>query len=177
MALRPRAGPSVLDLLTDDDDAALLSTARGLALWHRSIRFCSNCGSSDVRMYRGGKRCESCGTRFRPRLDTSIIVLVTNQSRNTQIPTPLFPICGDPISPTSHMSKNNDCFCSFFLDVCLGVRRHGLQVGTRRSRASSSLARRLRSAWVARSMRSPGCVSTETRCVSSDRRRGSSHTR
>ena len=81
MALRPRAGPSILDLLTDDDDAALLSTARGLALWHRSIRFCSNCGSSDVRMYRGGKRCESCGTRFRPRLDTSIIVLVTSQSR------------------------------------------------------------------------------------------------
>ena len=66
--LRAAAGPSVCDGL-ESDEAALLATARGMAHWHRSVRFCASCGSADLEPYRDGKglRCASCGTRFRPR--------------------------------------------------------------------------------------------------------------
>ena len=79
--LRARAGPSVCDSL-ENDEAALLATARGMAHWHRSIKFCAQCGSADIESYRDGKgrRCVACGTRFRPRLDPSVIVLVTDKS-------------------------------------------------------------------------------------------------
>ena len=81
MPLRARAGLSVCDSLASDE-AALLATARGLAHWHRSIRFCSTCGSPAVELYRDGKgrRCNACGTRFRPRLDASVIVLVVDKA-------------------------------------------------------------------------------------------------
>lgn len=75
--LRDRAGPSICDRLVDDDYAALLATARGLAAWHRSIPFCAKCGGRTV-SYRAGRnrKCENCGARYRPRLDPSVIVLV-----------------------------------------------------------------------------------------------------
>ena len=78
--LRARAGPSVCDSLSNDE-AALLATARGLAVWHRSVKFCSTCGSSTIESYRNGKgrRCVECGMRFRPRLDASVIVLVLDE--------------------------------------------------------------------------------------------------
>ncbi len=64
--------------LTSDDDVALLATARGLALWHRSMPHCSACGGKTAPFRHGrNRRCEACGTRFRPRLDPSVIVLVT----------------------------------------------------------------------------------------------------
>ena len=79
--LRARAGPSVCDAL-ENDEAALLATARGMAHWHTSVKFCASCGSDAVEPYRNGKgrRCANCGTRFRPRLDASVIVLVTDPS-------------------------------------------------------------------------------------------------
>ena len=68
--------------IESDDAIALLGTARGLGLWHRSVRFCSSCGAKTVpQASRHGRNriCtdESCGARFRPRLDPSVIVLVT----------------------------------------------------------------------------------------------------
>ena len=79
--LRASAGPSVCDDL-ENDEAALLATARGMAHWHRSVKFCASCGSGDIETYRDGKgrRCTACGTRFRPRLDPSVIVLVTDST-------------------------------------------------------------------------------------------------
>ncbi|KAL1530567.1 hypothetical protein AB1Y20_001468 [Prymnesium parvum] len=64
--------------LRHDDFAALLATARGLALWHRSVRFCASCGGR-TRPFRDGanQKCEACGSRFRPRTDPSVIMLVT----------------------------------------------------------------------------------------------------
>jgi len=81
--LRARAGPSVCDAL-EVDEAALLATARGLAHWHNSVRFCSKCGSAEVVPYRNGKgrRCNVCSERFRPRLDASVIVLVLDATRS-----------------------------------------------------------------------------------------------
>ena len=77
--LRARAGPSPCDTL-ECDEAALLGTAAGMAQWHRSVTFCAQCGSADVKPYREGKgrQCAACKARFRPRLDASIIVLVTD---------------------------------------------------------------------------------------------------
>ena len=78
--LRARAGPSPCDTL-ECDEAALLGTAAGMAQWHRSVTFCAQCGSADVKPYREGKgrQCAVCKARFRPRLDASIIVLVTDR--------------------------------------------------------------------------------------------------
>ena len=77
--LRARAGPSPCDTL-ECDEAALLGTAAGMGQWHRSVAFCAQCGSADVKPYREGKgrQCGVCKARFRPRLDASIIVLVTD---------------------------------------------------------------------------------------------------
>jgi NAD+ diphosphatase len=68
--------------IESDDAIALLGTARGLGLWHRSVRFCSSCGSkTQPQASRHGRNriCtnEECKARFRPRLDPSVIVLVT----------------------------------------------------------------------------------------------------
>ncbi|CAE8667495.1 unnamed protein product, partial [Polarella glacialis] len=80
--LRDRAGPSVCDNLAADDQAALLGVARGLALWHNSVKFCANCGGRTAPFRAGGNRkCDECGTRFRPRVDPSVIVLVVNGSK------------------------------------------------------------------------------------------------
>jgi len=80
--LRDRAGMSVCDALAADDYAAVLATARGMALWHRSHQFCSKCGSPTEPCRAGKNRqCTSCKVRVRPRLDPSIIVLVTSGSR------------------------------------------------------------------------------------------------
>lgn len=82
LPLRDRAGPSVCDKLVADDYAALLATARGLALWHGSCSFCAACGGKTA-PHRSGRqrRCAECGTRHRPRLDPSVIVLVVQGSR------------------------------------------------------------------------------------------------
>ena len=60
--LRARAGPSPCDTL-ECDEAALLGTAAGMGRWHRSVSFCAQCGSADVKPYREGKgrQCAACG--------------------------------------------------------------------------------------------------------------------
>mmetsp|Transcript_40662 Transcript_40662/g.130917 ORF Transcript_40662/g.130917 Transcript_40662/m.130917 type:complete len:225 (+) Transcript_40662:127-801(+) len=77
--LRDRKGRSVCDSLVADDYAALLGSARGLALWHRSVPFCAKCGGR-TESHRAGRnrRCQECSERFRPRVDPSVIVLVVN---------------------------------------------------------------------------------------------------
>jgi hypothetical protein len=62
-----------------DEDAGLLAYARGMAVWHRSERFCSSCGSGDLHPVRAGsvRACGSCKAQFYPRIDPSIIALVT----------------------------------------------------------------------------------------------------
>ncbi|GMI13576.1 hypothetical protein TrVE_jg2301 [Triparma verrucosa] len=66
-----------------DDVAALLNTARGLALWHRSVKFCSACGGKTEAVRHGRNRqCKDCGARYRPRVDPSVIVLVVNEKRD-----------------------------------------------------------------------------------------------
>lgn len=78
----PRLG--ALERLRDEDDGALLASARGLALWHRSVRFCTSCGGATEPARAGAmRRCAdpACGERFRPRLDASVIVLVTRGER------------------------------------------------------------------------------------------------
>ena len=64
--------------LRSDDEVALLACARGMASWHHSVRFCAACGGKTEPCRHGrNRRCVDCGTRYRPRLDPSVIVLVT----------------------------------------------------------------------------------------------------
>ena len=60
--------------VSHDDYAALFATARGLALWHRSVRFCAVCGG-ETRPFRDGanQKCVECGARFRPRTGAAAI--------------------------------------------------------------------------------------------------------
>ena len=66
-------------IIDRDEDAGLLAQARGMAVWHRSERFCSACGSGDLQPTRGGsvRACRACKQQFYPRIDPSIIALVT----------------------------------------------------------------------------------------------------
>jgi len=66
-----------------DDVAALLGTARGLADWHAHNGYCATCGGLTKPARHGRNRqCVDCDTRVRPRLDPSVIVLVTNERRD-----------------------------------------------------------------------------------------------
>ncbi|KAH8074984.1 NAD+ diphosphatase [Aureococcus anophagefferens] len=66
-----------------DDVAALLGTARGLADWHAHNHYCASCGGLTKPERHGRNRqCVDCDTRVRPRLDPSVIVLVTNERRD-----------------------------------------------------------------------------------------------
>lgn len=50
-----------------------------MALWHRSIPHCAKCGAKTESKRAGRQRqctSESCGARFRPRIEPSILVLV-----------------------------------------------------------------------------------------------------
>ena len=83
--LRAAGGPgggasAILDSdvgMSNDDEVALLSVARGLGLWHRSVPFCSVSGGPTVPV-RHGRNVQSgeSGTRHRPRTDPSVIMLV-----------------------------------------------------------------------------------------------------
>jgi NAD+ diphosphatase len=66
-------------LLSNDHDAGLLASARGMAVWHRSTCFCSKCGSGDMVAAKVGtsRACRSCGARVFPRTDPSVIVAVS----------------------------------------------------------------------------------------------------
>ena len=66
-------------IIERDEDAGLLAYARGMSVWHRTERFCSSCGSGDLQPARAGavRVCRSCRQQFYPRIDPSIIALVT----------------------------------------------------------------------------------------------------
>ncbi len=61
----------------DGAEAAMASTARGLMNWHRSHRFCSNCGLPSDMAQGGWQRvCPDCRTVHFPRTDPVVIMLV-----------------------------------------------------------------------------------------------------
>jgi len=63
-------------------DLSLIGTARSLASWHGSHRFCGHCGSGTDILDRGWRRqCASCGTEQYPRMDPVVIMLVTYGDR------------------------------------------------------------------------------------------------
>jgi len=59
-------------------DAELLATARALFNWHRSHRFCAQCGQpSDMAMAGWQRNCGKCGASHFPRTDPVVIMLIT----------------------------------------------------------------------------------------------------
>jgi NAD+ diphosphatase len=63
-------------------DAALAAYAAGLLNWHRSHRFCANCGMA-TESAEGGfvRRCPRCGAAHHPRTDPVVIMLVVDGDR------------------------------------------------------------------------------------------------
>ena len=66
-----------LAFLLPPHDLALAGRAKSLFDWHRSHRFCSNCGI-ESRTANGGisRHCNSCGTDHFPRVNPVVIMLV-----------------------------------------------------------------------------------------------------
>ena len=65
-------------------EAALLAYARGLLLWHRTHRYCAQCGSPTLSREGGHVRActnPECGAQQFPRLDPAVIVLVSRVDR------------------------------------------------------------------------------------------------
>lgn len=59
-------------------DAELVATARALFNWHRSHRFCAQCGQpSDMAMAGWQRDCGKCGASHFPRTDPVVIMLIT----------------------------------------------------------------------------------------------------
>ncbi|WP_368185034.1 NAD(+) diphosphatase [Aestuariibius sp. HNIBRBA575] len=60
-------------------DGELAATSKAVLSWHKSHRFCSNCGVESV-MAKGGwqRNCPSCDTPHFPRTDPVVIMLITN---------------------------------------------------------------------------------------------------
>ncbi|CUH68602.1 NADH pyrophosphatase [Thalassovita autumnalis] len=59
-------------------DAELVATARALFNWHRSHRFCAQCGQpSDMAMAGWQRNCGKCGASHFPRTDPVVIMLIT----------------------------------------------------------------------------------------------------
>ncbi len=63
-------------------DAELAATARSIFGWHRSHRFCSNCGA-ESRMAQSGwqRNCPACDTPHFPRTDPVVIMLITKGNK------------------------------------------------------------------------------------------------
>lgn len=60
-------------------DAELGVTARGLAEWHRTHRFCARCGRESAPVMAGWQRlCDGCGATHFPRTDPVVIMLITH---------------------------------------------------------------------------------------------------
>lgn len=63
-------------------DAELAATAKALVQWHRSHRFCSQCGAPSAPAQGGWqRRCPSCAASHFPRTDPVVIMLVTRGNR------------------------------------------------------------------------------------------------
>jgi NAD+ diphosphatase len=64
------------------EDLALMGYARAMVHWQNQHRFCGRCGSFMLSEAAGHERsCKHCGTRWFPRIDPAIIVLVTDGER------------------------------------------------------------------------------------------------
>ncbi|MEL6960572.1 MAG: NAD(+) diphosphatase [Pseudomonadota bacterium] len=62
-------------------DAELAATAKAVLGWHRSHRFCSNCGTESVAEDAGWRRgCPSCGRHHFPRTDPVVIMLIEREN-------------------------------------------------------------------------------------------------
>ena len=65
-----------------DNDAALLSTARGMILFHSNTKFCSSCGSQTI-SYKAGsaRKCtnKDCRKSHYPRIEPASIMLVVSK--------------------------------------------------------------------------------------------------
>ncbi len=61
-------------------DLNALATAKALFSWHRSHRFCAQCGEPSVVSEAGWRRdCSACGAMHFPRTDPCVIMLITYQ--------------------------------------------------------------------------------------------------
>lgn len=66
----------------DARNAELAATARGLFEWHRSHRYCSNCGTLSAFVLGGWQRdCADCGRSHYPRTDPVVIMLITRNDK------------------------------------------------------------------------------------------------
>lgn len=60
-------------------DAELAATARAMAEWHRSHKYCANCGALSRPAMAGWQRnCGACGRHHFPRTDPVVIMLITH---------------------------------------------------------------------------------------------------
>jgi NAD+ diphosphatase len=84
-ALRPAAtmvGLRDVAAMSALADANLLAHATGLLNWHRTHRFCANCGNPTVSAEAGYVRaCPRCGTQHHPRTDPVVITLIHDGDR------------------------------------------------------------------------------------------------
>ncbi len=65
--------------MMDPVDLAIAGRARSLFEWHRTHRYCANCGGGSVPDEGGAKRvCNHCDTEHFPRVNPVVIMLVTS---------------------------------------------------------------------------------------------------
>jgi NAD+ diphosphatase len=63
-------------------EAGLAAYAMALLNWHRTHRFCANCGAVTANAEAGySRRCASCGAVHFPRTDPAVIMLVEHEGR------------------------------------------------------------------------------------------------
>lgn len=63
-------------------DAELGATAKAIAGWHVSHRFCARCGAESRMIMSGWQRsCDACGGQHFPRTDPVVIMLITKGNR------------------------------------------------------------------------------------------------
>ncbi len=66
----------------DSRDAELAATAKAVAGWHVSHRFCARCGAESRMTMAGWQRaCDACGGQHFPRTDPVVIMLITHGNR------------------------------------------------------------------------------------------------
>ncbi|WP_243697016.1 NAD(+) diphosphatase [Labedella endophytica] len=65
-----------------DRDAGIASEALAIAAWHRTSRFCANCGAeTEVRNAGWMRACPRCGVDHFPRTDPAVIVRIVHEER------------------------------------------------------------------------------------------------
>jgi NAD+ diphosphatase len=78
--------------LLDDEEAALLAYARGLAYWHQRHLFCGRCGGPMAPADGGhARRCRECQATDFPRTDPAVIMLITDGDRALMGASPRYP--------------------------------------------------------------------------------------